>query len=63
MMVIYGRVFGKATQLKIYIYVTLRAQRGIGCGYLGGRWGSVDGNAKDSVEAPEMTVEFSIINK
>lgn len=35
----------------------------MGVGYLGGRWGSVDGNAKDSVEAPEMTVEFSIINK
>lgn len=32
-------------------------------GYLGGRWGSVDENAKDSVEAPETTVEFGIINK
>lgn len=45
----------------IYIYVTLRAQRGAGCRVFG--WGSVDGNAKDSVDAPEMTVEFCIINK
>ena len=38
-MVIYGRVFGKATQLKKYIYVTLRAQRGVGCGVFGREMG------------------------
>lgn len=34
-MVIYSHVFGKAIQLKKYIYVTLRAQRGARYGVFG----------------------------
>lgn len=62
-MVIYSHVFGKAIQLKKYIYVTLRAQRGLGMGWYLAEVGEVDENAKTPVEAPEMTVELGIINK